>query len=65
MATADKIKNAKSIVIKIGSSLIVDEDATIRQSWLKSLVDDIAILKSEFKDVIVVTSGAIALGKIS
>ena len=63
MATADKIKNAKSIVIKIGSSLIVDEDATIRQSWLKSLVDDIAILKSEFKDVIVVTSGAIALGK--
>lgn len=63
MATADKIKNAKSIVIKIGSSLIVDEDATIRQSWLKSLVDDIAILKSEFKDVIIVTSGAIALGK--
>ena len=63
MATTNKINNANNIVIKIGSSLIVDEDGSIRESWLNSLVDDIDQLKKQSKGVIVVTSGAIALGK--
>jgi glutamate 5-kinase len=55
---------AKRIVIKIGSSLLVDAAAgTLRQAWLAALADDIADLRKEGKEVVVVSSGAIALGR--
>jgi glutamate 5-kinase len=55
---------AKRLVVKIGSSLLVDTAAgTLRQVWLEALADDIAALRKEGKDVIVVSSGAIALGR--
>lgn len=58
------IEKAKRIVIKIGSSLIVDEKGTgLRDKWLKTLIDDVADLKKQGKDVIIVTSGAVALGR--
>jgi glutamate 5-kinase len=58
------IENSKRIVIKIGSSLIVDQKGSgLRDKWLKSLVDDIMSLKKRGKEVIIVTSGSVALGK--
>ena len=55
-------KNSKIIVIKIGSSLLVDENKKIRKKWLTSFAKDIKKLKSKNKKVIIVSSGAIALG---
>ncbi len=58
------LKNSKIIVIKIGSSLLVDENKKIRKKWLTSFAKDIKNLKSNNKKVIIVSSGAIALGCI-
>ena len=56
--------NAKRIVIKIGSALLVDEESgRLRQEWIYSLIEDIARLKSEGKEVILVASGSKALGR--
>ena len=51
-----------TIVIKIGSSLIIDEKKKIRIKWLDSFVKDIKDLKKTGKRIIIVSSGAIALG---
>jgi len=56
------LKNSKIIVIKIGSSLIVDERKKIRKKWLVSFAKDIKKLKTKNKKIIIVSSGAIALG---
>ncbi len=58
------IDTAKRIVIKIGSSLIIDENNKAREKWLASLARDIKFLKSSGKEVIIVTSGAVALGRM-
>jgi glutamate 5-kinase len=50
-------------VIKIGSALLVDRDSGLRHQWLRSLVQDIAALKQDGKEVLIVSSGAIALGR--
>ncbi len=56
------LKNSKIIVIKIGSSLLVDDKKKIRKKWLISFAKDIKKLKSKNKEIILVSSGAIALG---
>ena len=56
------LKNSKIIVIKIGSSLLVDNNNKIRKKWLSSFAKDIKKLRSKNKKVIIVSSGAIALG---
>ena len=56
------LKNSKIIVIKIGSSLLVDDNKKIRKKWLSSFAKDIQKLKSKNKKIIIVSSGAIALG---
>ena len=54
---------ARRIVVKVGSALLVDEDKnTINTAWLAGIASDIARLKAAGKDVVVVSSGAIALG---
>lgn len=59
-----ELKNAKRLVVKIGSSLLVDgATGALKAEWLGSLSDDIAKLKQEGKEVVVVSSGAIALGR--
>ena len=56
--------NAKRIVVKIGSSLLVDgASGRLKADWFGALADDIAALRAAGKDVIVVSSGAIALGR--
>ena len=55
---------AKRIVIKIGSALLVDQTSgRLRATWLNSLADDVSALVEAGKDVILVSSGAIALGR--
>jgi glutamate 5-kinase len=51
------------IVIKVGSSLLVDRQAGLRKPWLSALAEDVAALRRDGRDVIVVSSGAIALGR--
>lgn len=58
------LQTAKRVVVKIGSSLLVDiETGKLRASWLNALATDIAALKSRDTEVIIVSSGAIALGR--
>jgi|TARA_B100001741_G_scaffold166173_1_gene137354 glutamate 5-kinase len=58
------LKNSKIIVIKIGSSLLVDKKKKIRKKWLSEFAKDVQKLKSKNQKVIIVSSGAIALGCI-
>jgi glutamate 5-kinase len=59
-------KKARRIVVKIGSALLVDkESGTLKTKWFSALADDIAELKQDGREVIVVSSGAIALGRRS
>src|SRR6187200_2614215 len=58
------LKNFRRIVVKVGSSLLVDSDAgEVRAAWLSALAADIAQLHGEGRDVLVVSSGSIALGR--
>ncbi len=52
----------KRIVLKIGSALLVQE-GRLRRSWLESLIEDLVALKSSGARVMIVSSGAIALGR--
>ena len=56
------LKDSKIIVIKIGSSLLVDNNKKIRKKWLSSFAKDIQNLKLKNKKIIIVSSCAIALG---
>ena len=60
---APEVTAAKRLVIKIGSALLVDRGSGIRKAWLDAISDDIAALKARGTDVLVVSSGAIALGR--
>jgi glutamate 5-kinase len=54
----------RRIVVKVGSSLLVDsEGGRLHEDWLASLADDIATFYGEKRDLLVVSSGAIALGR--
>jgi glutamate 5-kinase len=56
------LKNSKVIVIKIGSSLLIDDNKKVRRKWLLEFSKDIRELIIENKKVIIVSSGAIAMG---
>ena len=56
------LKNSKIIVIKIGSSLLIDDNKKVRKKWLLEFSKDIRKLIKENKKVIIVSSGAIAMG---
>ena len=56
------LKNSKIIVIKIGSSLLIDENKKIRKKWLSEFSKDIKDLLNQNKRIIIVSSGAIAMG---
>jgi glutamate 5-kinase len=59
-----KPEDFRRIVVKIGSSLLIDGDTgQLRADWLAALADDLAVLAGGGRDVMVVSSGAIALGR--
>ena len=62
--TQPRFKDAKRIVVKIGSALVVDNaTAAPRAAWLASVAADIAALRTRGVEVVVVSSGAIALAR--
>lgn len=61
---APRLDDFRRIVVKVGSSLLVDSQAgELKGAWLASLAADLAALHGKKRDVLVVSSGAIALGR--
>jgi glutamate 5-kinase len=59
-----ELSQFRRIVVKVGSALLVDSDAgEVRASWLAALAADLAKLHREGRDVLIVSSGSIALGR--
>ena len=58
------LTKAKRIVIKVGSTLLVDKKTgDLSLTWLESLAEDVSSLKSRGIDIVLVSSGSIALGR--
>lgn len=62
-ALTPDIRAARRLVIKIGSALLVDRDKGLRRDWLSALALDVVEAKLRGADVILVSSGSIALGR--
>lgn len=64
MSAQQKLSAAKRIVVKIGSTLLVDpERGTVHRKWLEALASDVAKCRQHGQQVIIVSSGAIAVGR--
>ena len=64
MKKTPALSQFRRIVVKVGSSLLVDQKAgVIKREWLDALADDLAELHGRGADVLVVSSGSIALGR--
>ncbi|WP_207477909.1 glutamate 5-kinase [Arenibaculum pallidiluteum] len=64
--TADivTLRSARRLIVKIGSALLVDESTgRIRRDWLDALADDVAICRARGQEVLIVSSGAVAVGR--
>ena len=58
------IDDARRIVVKVGSSLLIHPSGQgARTEWLASLADDLAALRGRSKHIVLVSSGAVALGR--
>ena len=57
------LSSCRRITVKIGSALLVDRTRGLKKEWLASLVDDVSALWAGDTEVLVVSSGAIALGR--
>src|ERR1700741_4940785 len=63
LTPAEALAGARRLVVKIGSALLVGDGGEIRNGWLASLVDDVARCRARGQEVILVSSGAIAVGR--
>jgi len=59
-----ELQHVRRVVVKIGSSLLADAESGIRQDVVDHLVDELAALIAAGKQVVVVTSGSVALGRV-
>jgi len=61
---AERLRSARRVVVKVGSALLVDAaTGRLNRDWLAALADDLAELRRQGKEPVVVSSGAIALGR--
>jgi glutamate 5-kinase len=61
---AHTLAQARRVIVKVGSALLVDPaSGRLNRSWLDALVDDVARLRRRKQEVLLVSSGAIALGR--
>ncbi len=62
---ADLLTQARRLVIKIGSALLLvdDDSGDVRRAWLDALADDVAMLRARGIEILIVSSGAIAVGR--
>jgi glutamate 5-kinase len=58
-----KLADSRRLVVKVGSALLALDDGQLRTDWLDALAQDIAALRKSGVDVLVVSSGAIAVGR--
>ena len=63
MTPADALAGARRLIVKIGSALLVAESGEIRRSWLAALAGDVARCRARGQEMILVSSGAIAVGR--
>ncbi|GLQ07881.1 glutamate 5-kinase [Sneathiella chinensis] len=65
MATlTSRFTKAKRVVIKIGSALLVEQESgEIRREWLTALAEDISVMRARGQEVLLVSSGSIAIGR--
>ncbi|MBT3659659.1 MAG: glutamate 5-kinase [Rhodospirillaceae bacterium] len=64
MTGPDTLKSARRIIVKIGSALLVDpETGAVHRKWLESLAEDLARFRARGQEMIIVSSGAIAVGR--
>jgi glutamate 5-kinase len=63
-SSASPLASAKRIVVKVGSALLVDQETgRLNRAWLETLIEDLLRLRARHQQVILVSSGAIALGR--
>src|SRR5688572_11301268 len=63
-SSATPLLRARRIAVKVGSALLVDaEHGQVNRSWLETLASDIAVLRARGQEVLLISSGAIALGR--
>ncbi len=60
---APDVRTARRLVVKIGSALLVDRVSGLRNGWLTALAADVAEARARGTDVVLVSSGSIALGR--
>jgi len=63
MTAPGALATTRRLVVKVGSALLADDGGRVRRDWLDALADDIAALRSNGTEVLVVSSGAIAIGR--
>ncbi len=64
MSEKPTLANGKRVVVKIGSALLVDTaQGTVHRAWLETLAADIAAMRTRGQEVMIVSSGAIAVGR--
>jgi glutamate 5-kinase len=63
-AAAVSLAASRRLIVKIGSALLVDEaSGNIRRAWLEALMEDLARCRARGQEVLIVSSGAIAVGR--
>ena len=64
LAAIPTVRDARRLIVKIGSSLLVDSHShKVRHAWLDSMADDVAACRQRGQEVVIVTSGAVAVGR--
>ncbi|MCH8212946.1 MAG: glutamate 5-kinase [Proteobacteria bacterium] len=63
-AQSTDLATGRRVVVKIGSALLVDDQhGTVHRHWLETLAEDLAVCRGRGQELVVVSSGAIALGR--
>lgn len=62
-SVAARLQSAQRLVIKVGSALLIDKKGAVAHDWLDGLGEDIAALRARGVDIVMVTSGAVGLGR--
>jgi glutamate 5-kinase len=63
-ALSNSLAASRRLIVKIGSALLVDEaSGNIRRAWLEALMDDLARCRARGQEILIVSSGAIAVGR--
>lgn len=63
MNSLESLSASRRLVVKVGSALLVQDDGQLRRDWLDALAQDVAMLRGDGVEVMIVSSGAIAVGR--